>query len=369
MPIDRIHIQNFKSIRDSGDIHIRPINVLIGPNGVGKSNFISFFKLLNRIYERRLQLYVGQHGYADSILYFGRKTSKFLDGSIVFKDNQNRVNNRYDFRLVPDQRDNLVFEEEVGGYNLFYNGWGNESWDFMPLESAGVRESEFPEHGADRFRFLRNYFDQFRVFHFHDTSSNSELKQPAKFRDYDYLREDGSNLPAFLYRISQNHPKRFKLIEHTIRSVAPFFDRFDLKPDAVNSEQIFLQWREKNSDEYFNAHHFSDGTLRFIALTTLLLQPELPHTIIIDEPELGLHPYAINKLGAMMKKASLNAQLIVSTQSVNLLDQFEAEDILVTEREDGQTTFRRLNPESLTQWLEDYSIGQLWGKNILGGTP
>lgn len=369
MPIDRVHIQNFKSIRDSGEVHISPINVLIGPNGVGKSNFISFFKLLNAIYQQHLKKYVADQGYENTLLYFGRKRSRFLEGSIVFRPENGNTNNRYDFKLKPKSRGKgFYFEEDDGGFNLFANGY-NENWDYMPLGGDGEEESELMNHTSDRAHFLREYFDDFHVFHFHDTSSHSALKQPARVRDYQFLREDGSNLPAFLYRISEENPRRFKLIEHTIRSVAPFFDRFVLEPDGINSDQLFLQWREKNSDEYFDAYNLSDGTLRFIALTTLLLQPELPKTIIIDEPELGLHPYAISKLGAMIHKASSQAQIVVSTQSVTLLDQFEAEDILVTERHDEQTTFRRLDSDSLKQWLDDYSIGELWGKNVLGGTP
>jgi predicted ATPase len=130
-----------------------------------------------------------------------------------------------------------------------------------------------------------------------------------------------------------------------------------------------LRWREKGHDNLFNAYSLSDGTLRFICLCTLLLQPEPPNTIIIDEPELGLHPAAIIKLGAMIKAASVNAQIIISTQSVNLLDQFSAEDIIVVEREGDQTVFKRLSEDNLQNWLNEYSIGELWGKNVLGGMP
>jgi len=369
MPIKRIHIKNFKSIRDSGEIEVRPINILIGPNGAGKSNFIDFFKLLNSIYKQQLKKYVADSGYENRILYFGRKKSKFLEGSIVFKPEIGNVNNKYEFKLIPQaQSSGFYFEKDLGGYNLFARGY-NENWNYLDLGGEGNEESELQNNGSERAGFLCKYFETFNVFHFHDTSSNSPLKMVAKTHDYSYLREDGSNLASFLFKIKDTHPKHFKIIEHTIRSVAPFFDKFDLKPDAKNPEMIFLNWLEYGSDEYFNAHNLSDGTLRFIALTTLLLQPELPRTIIIDEPELGLHPYAINKLAAMIKKASSKTQIIVSTQSVTFLDQFEAEDIIVVERENEQTIFKRQNSESLSQWLEEYSIGELWNKNIMGGTP
>lgn len=367
MPIDRIYIKNFKSIKDSGEIYIKPINILIGANGVGKSNFISFFKLLNSIYKQRLKFYTADNGYENRILYFGRKRSKFLEGSIVFKPEKGNTNNRYNFNLVPKaQGIGFYFEEDLGGYNLFSNNY-NENWDYINMGGEGQEESELVNNTSKRARFLSEYFQDFNVFHFHDTSSSSALKQPSKRHDYDYLREDGSNLAAFLFRIKDTHPKHFKIIEHTIKSVAPFFEKFDLKPDAQNPDVIFLNWFEQGSDDYFNAHNLSDGTLRFIALTTLLLQPELPKTIILDEPELGLHPFAVAKLAGMIKKASVHSQIIVATQSVNLVNEFTADDIIVANREDNQTVFKRQSEESLRTWLEDYSIGELWEKNVIGG--
>jgi len=159
------------------------------------------------------------------------------------------------------------------------------------------------------------------------------------------------------------------MLEYAIKSIAPFIDNLYLEPDQINPNQIELRFREIGHENLFNAYSLSDGTLRFICLCTLLLQPQPPKTIIIDEPELGLHPSAIIKLGSMLKSASVKAQIIVSTQSVNLLDQFAAEDIIIVERNDGQTVFKRQNDEELERWLSEYSLGELWSKNVLGGTP
>jgi predicted ATPase len=362
MGIHSLKIQNFKSIRETGDVLIKPLNVLIGPNGAGKSNFIGFFKFLNRLYEQQLQLYIAQNGRSENFLYFGRKGSDFLAGKIVF---DNDYKNEYEFRLVPDQSGNLIFAREWSNYTDPNNHYHNTAL----LSVGGNAESVIKEDGGFRNKYLRSQFKSFKIFHFHDTSFNSRVKQPCSTNDYAYLNEDGGNLPAFLYKLQNTSPQHFKIIERVIQSIAPFFDRFYLQPDEINNQQIFLRWQEKGSDQLFNAHNLSDGTLRMICLTTLLMQPELPNTIIIDEPELGLHPFAIQKLAAMLKSATVKAQIIVSTQSINLVDQFTADDIIVVEREGNQTVFKRQSEESLSVWREEYSLGELWSKNILGGTP
>ena len=369
MPVDRISINNYKSIRELKDLRFSPLNIFIGANGAGKSNLISFFKLLNSIAEEKLPSFVADNGYADKILYFGKKKSKELTGEIIFKADKGNTNNSYDFVLKPDQANGFYFDSERGGYNTYATGY-NENWSYAKIDSNGDRNSGLKNETKRRFEYIKEYFEQFKVFHFHDTSNSAPLKQASKLRDNASLKEDGSNLAAFLYWISQKYPSNFRLIEFAIRSIAPFFDKFNLKPDNLNPDLIFLSWLEKNSEEYFDANNLSDGSLRFIALTTVLMQPTPPEVIIIDEPELGLHPSAINKLASMIKIASAKSQVIISTQSISLLNQFEAEDIIVVDRKNNQSDFKRLSSDELENWLsDDYAMGELWGKNVIGGTP
>ena len=207
------------------------------------------------------------------------------------------------------------------------------------------------------------------VYHFHDTSATAKIKFPGDIEDNVELRDDASNLAAFLYLLRERHPAHYQKIVRSIQLVAPFFDNFDLKPSRLNPEKIRLEWREKGSDAYFNAHALSDGTLRFMCLATLLQMPDPPATILIDEPELGLHPYAITLLAALLRSAATHTQVIVSTQSVTLVNQFKPDDLVVVERQDNQSVFRRPDAQALAEWLEDYSVGELWEKNLLGGRP
>ena len=356
--INRIQIENFKSIREL-DLELQPINILIGANGVGKSNFIGFFKLLKNIYDRNLQIYISDEGSSDDLLYFGTKNSDFLSGRIQFNGA-----NAYKFMLRPDQQDKLYFENEETEFQ-----GANYKTPYTESLGSGHKESKLITTNSKITTHVKRYMESFRIFHFHDTSKTAKIKKPGEINDNSFLREDGSNLAAYLYLLKEKNPKDFKRIEMVIQSVAPYFEKFNLQPDRLNPEKIRLEWKEKGSDAYFNGKHISDGTLRFMALTTLLLQPEAPQIIIIDEPELGLHPFAINKLAGLIKKASIKTQIIISTQSVNLVDNFEPEDIITVDRSDNQSVFKRQNTVELHDWLNDYSISDLWNKNVIGGRP
>ncbi|WP_291031880.1 AAA family ATPase [Dyadobacter sp. 50-39] len=362
MGIHSIEIKNYRSIAQSGEILIKPLNVLIGENGAGKSNFIGFFKFLNQLYERRLQLYINQNGRAENILYFGKKGSDILAGRLIF---DNEWKNEYHFRMIPDQSDNLIFSEEWS--NL--TPPGKATRNRYKISNGGNLESEIRNDKTYRTNHLRGFFESFKVFHFHDTSFSSKMKQPSSAGDYAAFYDDGRNLAAFLYRLQEVSPSHFKLVERVVQSIAPYFDRFYLQPDEINPSQIFLRWQEKGWDQLFSAHSLSDGTLRMICLATLLLQPNLPSVIIIDEPELGLHPFAIQKLASLIKSASERAQIIISTQSVGLVNQFSADDVIVVDRRNGQSVFTRQSDANLETWLQEYSLGELWEKNVLKGRP
>jgi predicted ATPase len=185
------------------------------------------------------------------------------------------------------------------------------------------------------------------------------------------LREDGSNLASVLYLLRERYKPFYDRIIETIRMVAPFFDDFVLQPIELNPNTILLEWREKGSDTYFNADMLSDGTLRFMCLATLLRQPNPPSLILIDEPELGLHPYGITLLAAMLKSAAVGTQVIVSTQSPTLINHFKPEDIIVVDREKQESTFRRLDSKELEVWLKEfnYTLSDLWEMNLVGGRP
>ncbi len=361
--IERIEIHNFKSIKDA-QIDLKRVNILIGANGAGKSNFITFFELTRQMLEQCLGAYMLEHGGIDSMLYHGRKYSGYISAMIDFDDR-----NAFAFMLKPTQGAKAYIQYTRDYFNSkSLPGKNYETWEVHERD-ANVEETAILTHQQQEVGYISEFLRSFTVYHFHDTGLSSPMRRPSRVGDNRFLRHDGSNIAAFLYMLKKSDIRSYNLIEGTIRSIAPFFKGFVLNPDKTMEGYITLQWEEKDSDMYLDAHNFSDGTLRFIALATLLLQPEPPKTIIIDEPELGLHPAAINKLCALINRASLKSQLIVATQSVNIVDCFAPEDIMVVNRTNGQSTFDRLDTSLYSHWLEEYSLGEVWEKNIIGGQP
>jgi predicted ATPase len=363
--LDYITVKGFKSISSIEKLRLRSINVLIGANGSGKSNFIGVFAFLHAIREGRLQDYVAKAGGADKILFFGSKETQEILIRISFEDEVNQ----YEIHLSPTSADGLYVSREV----VYY--WDKFRYPVAPYDlqllsrngEAGISDPK-SKGTAD---WVRTRLGKWRLYHFHDTSSTSPMKKMADLADNRFLRSDASNLSSFLYFLRERHEDSYSLIRKAVQRVTPFLDDFILEPTQLNPDKIRLEWKHKRSDKFFDTSSLSDGTLRFIALATLFLQPVSlrPSVILVDEPELGLHPYAVTMLGSLVKSAAQKTQVVVSTQSALLLDQFEPEDVLVADRIEDSTHLRRLESEPLKSWLEEYSLGQLWEKNQLGGRP
>ncbi|HFA48053.1 MAG TPA: DUF2813 domain-containing protein [Bacteroidetes bacterium] len=358
--LNRIQIAGYKSIKRL-DLPIQDLNVLIGANGAGKSNFIGFFRFIRNLVEERMQVFVAQKGGADKILYYGSKVTGALKVDIDISPNH------YAFKLVPGQGDRLFFEYEYCGFDTTYRYAENINEKITESDLAAYSREK--DYGAGKYVF--DVLSKWRVYHFHDTSGSAKVKKTGKISDADYLREDASNLAAFLFRMRETHPKHYQRIVKTVQLVIPFFQDFKLRPIYNNPDNILLEWIDKHSDMPFSADDLSDGSLRFICLATLLLQPKLPQLILLDEPELGLHPLAIAILAGLFKKASHRSQIIISTQSVNLINDFEPGHIVVVEkdRETGESVFNRLDKDKLSYWIDEYSLGDLWEKNVIGGRP
>lgn len=356
--LDRLTVRGFKSIASLENFKLERLNVLIGANGAGKSNFISLFRMLAEMLDGRLQLYVRSQDGPDALLFGGRKRTSQVEIELYFG------RNGYRFILEP-AGDQLVFALE----QMYFAGtWAGPS---RPSLGSGHVEAKLPSAEANESAdYVLPAVRNWRVFHFHDTSASAQVRHAQAVRDNLRLKPDASNLAPFLRMLREKFPSHYGAIVSTIRMVAPFFGDFVHRSDA--GERIELEWREAHDpDTPRGPRQLSDGTLRFICLATLLLQPPglQPDAILVDEPELGLHPYALVVLGSLLRQASEEKQIIVSTQSVELVNQFEPKDVVVTERHESGSVLRRLDGDELKEWLEDYSLGDLWKMNVVGGRP
>jgi predicted ATPase len=374
LKLKHLEIKGFKSVASTGQsIDFGDITILLGANGSGKSNLVSFFKLLNFITSKGLQVFIGKQGGADALLYYGSKRTDKLEFSIRLEqvDGKEIRKTSYDAKLVHGMPDRLFFAAEKVTYQK-----PNEIRPQELFIEAGNSESGLPDDRRTTSKVLFAALAGIRAYQFHDTSDTAKIKSTGYIDDSRYLRSDAGNLAAFFAMLdTQDNQKYYDRIIRHIQKVMPQFKEFDLpkKTEASRQTYINLNWRDTSGDTLFGPHQISDGSLRFMALSALLLQPPamLPQTIIIDEPELGLHPAAIAELAGMIKTASKNAQIIVATQSSRLVDEFNASDIVIVERDEAAhcSVFKRLNEDDLKDWLSRYSLSELWEKNVLGGRP
>lgn len=368
--ISKLTIEGFKSIHSLKGFELRPLNVLIGGNGAGKSNFIDFFRMLESMTLGVLDSYAFARG-VHSLFYNGPKYTPQIYSEIFFGDNA------YGFVLKPSA-DGPPFVREktyvsptrasdgVGGWREYNAAIRPKLADWTG--ERGRTEGTGPTNVCGH---IRSIIERWRVYHFHDTGPNAPLRQQWALLDSAVLRNDGSNIAPFLFYLSTEEIGSYKRICEALRMIAPYFSTFAFRLISLNNGtvDIQLQWHQKGSDFPFTAAHFSDGTLRFLALATTLLQPNPPDTIVIDEPELGLHPRAVNILRGLMCEASTRCQVIVATQSPDFIDELEPEDIIVVGRSQGATTLTRLERDKLSDWLETYSLGELWWKNVIEAGP
>jgi predicted ATPase len=367
--LKQIRLKNWKSIADQ-TIELNPLNVFIGANGAGKSNLIGVIKLINAMFARQpgFRNYVGQSGGADSMLHFGKRKSPTAEMDLTFTTDTGTT--KYIAHWAAAAQDSLIFTDER--VEFLRTGQTNPLVTHL---GAGHTESKLAEIdqtiGHQTAKIALELLRSCRLFHFHDTSAGAGIRHLSRVEDNRFLYPDAGNLASILYLFEKQHPTTFRRITGAAKQMIPAFHSFLLEPSRLNNTQILLKWFQSGSDYEFGPHQLSDGTIRFLALATLFSQPAefMPLLIAIDEPELGLHPSALEVLAGMVKTASQHSQVMLATQSATLLDHFDASDVIVANSQHGATTFNRMSAAQLDSWLDEYSLGEIWEKNVIGGGP
>lgn len=371
--ISHIKLSGFKSIKDIS-LNLNNLNVFIGANGSGKSNFISFFQMLAFYLnnDEGLSEFVGRNGGAHTLLHFGLDQTKTIGAELTF--NTKAGSNLYGVELGTAIGDKLFFKDE----RVTFVSKKHPTGQIIPLGSGGSQsrllqiseaDTEYTTYNLKTIRTIKRIMKRWGFYQFHNTTKDARIRGASHINDSSYFRSDGGNLAAFLYLMRDRFPQIYTSIIGVTKQIAPYIDKITIE-DEYASSFARLKWTEKAGNDYsFDASQMSDGTLRALALVTLLMQPQKPPMICIDEPELGLHPEAIMILGDLIKIASESTQIIISTQSTKLIDCFEPENIIVVDRMNGDTIYNRLDLEKYKTWFDDYSISETWDTNVFGGRP
>lgn len=361
--LEKLTIRGFRSIRSLEDFELKDLNVFIGGNGAGKSNLVEFFRMLRKIIDGNLNDYIRSGGGISDFLFNGRKVTSQMEFETLFGPRG------YRFNIKPGPSENALLTDEARYYKHGRTGW----WvlgDSPDGRSLLVKEAKSESSDSKHSKPVYGAISSWQIYHFHDTSATAAMRHYEIIQDNKVLRFDASNIAPYLLRLKEEQPDAYQEILDSVRLVMPFFDDFLLDVTEFGEKQkVNLSWRQNGSDYPMQPYHLSDGSIRFICLATALLQPKPPSTIIIDEPELGLHPSAISILAELIQNASKRTQLIVATQSPALIDHFSVEDVIVVNRKDGASTFERLQEKDFNVWLETYSVGELWSKNVISGGP
>lgn len=362
--LKNISLKGFKSFSTERGLTLPlgDVTVLLGANGSGKSNLIAFFQLLAAMLEENLQNYIARWGTAELFLYYGVKKTKKIGIELGLEQGEEEL--LYTCHLAYAVPDNLIIEGEA---------LESTPPAVFAFDTRSVKETVFWKTDTrDNLKEIYDFLHGFKVFQFQDTSIESALRLPSNIYQTDYLQSNGGNMAAYLYYLKNEYREYYGRIVGYIREIMPQFGDFYLLPSPAG--YIMLKWRDNSGNDYVMLpQQLSDGVLRFMALATLLLQPpaKLPSLVLLDEPELGLHPSAIIQLAEMIKEASRHTQIILATQSPQLADEFEVADIAVVERDNDLqcTTIHKLDEERLKDWLKEYTISELWDKNVIGGKP
>jgi len=370
--LDKLTVKGFKSIQELDEFKLGDLNVIIGANGTGKSNFIQIFRMLMAMTQKNLSKFIMERGGADNFLFNGPKITPKINMEFEFASLSDNAqgSNSYRFELTPTADERFLISEERKYVTTKWWSYGSAADESRLFDLRN--EKSWDERWNGVGHFVYESISNWMVYHFHDTSASAPMRRSEIVEDNNKLRGDAANIAPFLLKLRDNeiYSDNYKRILDAIRLVIPFFDDFRLDVQKLgDAEKVRLSWHQKGSDFPMQPYHLSDGSIRFICLATALLQPTPPSTIIIDEPELGLHPAAIVILAELIQAAAKKTQVIVATQSPALIDQFGIEDIIVMNRENGASTFKRLKEKDFSIWLKDYSVGELWTKNLLAGGP
>jgi predicted ATPase len=362
---------------------MRPLTVLIGANGSGKTSILEVFTILSQSASGKLDAGLSDLGGIGDILTAGRTDNlKFALQMSTTKDPL-----RYQLHLAASGQSYVITAEslveghpptfehgfkhvDVRGKSVVYRtpddptGFIRPNWDYQVFETA---LSQVPKMYSDPEN-LRAQLATSARYGALNIDPQSPVRLPQRMRPASLPGTHGEDLVSCLYYLRETDPMRFSMVEDALRAAFPTFERLGFPP--VSAGIIALTWKDQQFSKPFYMHQLSEGTLRFLWLTTLLQSLDLPTLTLIDEPEVSLHPSMLAILADLLREASSRSQIIVATHSDNLVRALTPEEVLVCDTdESGETQLRWADNMDLHQWMQDYTLDELWNMNVIGGRP
>jgi len=376
-----LSIHGFRRLCDV-QLPLRPLSVMIGANGTGKTSVLDVLSLLAKSAQGKLSESISDLSGLSSILTYDRAEELRLDISMTVPHYEPL---RYSLELKQQAVAYVIKEERLSQQRLGHPG------PFLHIDSHG---SDIKYYEVDQRNLLRPNWEQ-RPFETSLSQVPKMFQQPEEFRNrlssstfYHVLNVDarspvrlpqpmqpatlpgrnGEELVSCLYYLRETERDRFDAIQDTLRAAFPRFDRLDFPPVAAGT--LALAWRETGFSKPFYMHQLSEGTLRFLWLTTLLQSPGLTALTLLDEPEVSLHPELLSLLAEMLREASSRTQLVVATHSDRLIRFLLPKEIVLMDAgEDGMSTLKWADELDLDTWLRDFSLDELWSNGTLGARP
>lgn len=404
--ISKITLENFFSFKHPTTIELNPdINILVGINGSGKSNFLKAIHLLQEsIVGKGLEkVFLKDWSGFDSVANFNTEEKDYIKLSFEFDKNAVQKiirqggyqfhNNPiyeivisrlgatsyylkeklYEKGIKPDQNDYIYMEmdnaqgiistREEGNFGIQRYSQENKHINFKSTELV-LRQVSDPDRFYPLFT-LKRALEEFSVYYYFDTTFNSPVRQASTYDTETKLLADGQNLVTILNNIKNNHSLYYDKIEDAIKKINPYFKDIGF---AFLGSKLYLLLREEYLAKSVSIEHVSDGTLRYLLLLSILFNPERGGLVCVDEPEISLHPDMINTISGAIKQASDNTQLIMATHSPLLLNLFDIDEIIIFEKNQHNETIVSVNSsDELNEWNEDFLSGQAWLQGLIGG--
>ena len=361
---ESIHIQGFRRLVDV-KLALRPLMVMIGANGCGKTSLLEAWRLLAKSADGKLSDTISSLGGFGELLTRPRSAGDETTGLSIAVRLKEQSESRG--KLFDDDEESFSIRlARVGyGFRIDQELPITESVSGTPAEifsrTLGT-ETQLSGAKGDKERILRETLASAGFFRPFDLA---DLRRPQSVQPELLPGEHGEALVACLYSLRETDRDRFEIVEDWLHAAFPDFERLEFPPVAAG--MLALAWKDRQFTQPIYTHQLSEGTLRFLWLTALLSSRHLPAVTLIDEPEVSLHPQLLMLLVEMMREASKRTQIIVATQSESLVRFLNPEEILVADLEEGATKFTWGDDLDIDHWLKDFSLNELWTMGVLGG--